>query len=93
MNSSIFASVIEASIWLYFNKSSYESKMKWNAGVIDHFFLYEGWTGPGTAWANEVKFLWKLPQSSIKPAIFYSESNAVPQVEKSSFLDICERLV
>ena len=53
--------------------------MKWNAGILGHFFLhYEGWIGPGTAWANEVKFLWNLPQSSIEPATFYSESSALP---------------
>ena len=42
------------------------------------FLHYEGWIGPGTAWANEVKFLWNLPQSSIEPATFYSESSALP---------------
>ena len=41
------------------------------------FLRYEGWIGPGTAWANEVKFLWNLPQSSIDPSTLDSESNAV----------------
>ena len=35
-------------------------KMKWNAGVLGHFLHYEGWIGPGTAWANQAKFLIKL---------------------------------
>ena len=39
------------------------------------FLHYEGCIGPRTAWANEVKFLWNLPQSSIEPATFYSESS------------------
>ena len=36
------------------------------------FLHYEGWIGPGTAWANEAKILWNLPQSIIEPATFYS---------------------
>ena len=53
--------------------------MKWNAGVLGHIFLQsEGWIGPETAWANKVKFLWNLPQSSIEPATFYSVSSALP---------------
>ena len=36
------------------------------------------WIGPGTAWANEVKFLWNLPQSSIEPTTFYSQFSALP---------------
>ena len=42
------------------------------------FLHYEGWIGPGTVWANEVKSLWNLPQSSIEPATFYSESSTLP---------------
>ena len=54
------------------------SDMKGNAGVLGHFLLHwEGWSGPGTTWAN-VKFLWNLPQSSIEPAIIYSESSVLP---------------
>ena len=52
--------------------------VKWNAGDLGPFLHYEGWIGPrGTAWANEVKFLWNFPQSSIDSATFYSESSAL----------------
>ena len=40
-------------------------QMKWNAGVLGHFFHYEGWIELGIAWANEVNSLWNLPGSSI----------------------------
>ena len=36
-----------------------------------HFLHYEGSIGTGTAWANEVKFLWNLPHCSIEPSNFY----------------------
>ena len=52
-------------------------KMKWQC--FKPLFLHcEGWIGPGTAWANEVKFLWNLFQSSIDPSTLDSESNALP---------------
>ena len=38
------------------------------------FLHYEGWIGLGTAWANDVKLLWNLPQSSIQPLTFYADS-------------------
>ena len=54
--------------------------MKWNEMPVfsDTFLHYESWIGPGITWANEVKFLWNLPQSSIDPATFYSDSSVLP---------------
>ena len=37
---------------------------------LGHFVHYKGWIGPRTAWANEVIFLWNLPQGSIDPTTF-----------------------
>ena len=55
-----------------------QNETKWNARVLGHFFHCEGWIGSGTAWANEVKFLWNLSQSGIEPVPFYSESSTLP---------------
>ena len=63
----------------YINTYKWNMYVKWNASVLGPFLCYEGWIGPGTAFANEIKFfLWNFPQSSIEPATFYSESSTLP---------------
>ena len=55
------------------------NEMKWNDGVLGHFFCtLKAELGRGQLGLMRWNFLWNLPQNSIEPTTFYTESSVLP---------------
>ena len=64
--------------FLYTMSQITEEKWKWNESRCFRLLFALWWMNwAGMAWANEVKFLWNVPQISTEPATYYSESSVL----------------